>query len=161
MYDLPYKLLDWVSKDKLDWCWLSKNPNAITLLEKNPDKIYWRRLSYNPNAIHLLEKNINKIDWKIDWYWLSRNPNAISLLEQNPDKIDWESLSANSNAIPLLEQNMDKITWWRLSMNPNIFRLDYDKMRERFYNTGIPEELMQRVWHPNRMSQWPEEMDLD
>ena len=60
---------DWIDKSKLDWGWLSKNPNAIHLLEANPDKI--------------------------DWYWLSRNPNAMHILEANPDKIDWEQLSRN------------------------------------------------------------------
>jgi len=32
-------------------------------LEKYPDKINWYFLSGNPNAIHLLEKNLNKINW--------------------------------------------------------------------------------------------------
>ena len=40
-------------------------------MEKNIDKIYWPWLSGNPNAIHLLEKNQDKI---IDWWYLSRNP---------------------------------------------------------------------------------------
>ena len=57
------KLLDWMLLNKIDWDTLSKNPNAIHLLEQNMDKIFWHRLSLNPNAIHLLEKNINKIDW--------------------------------------------------------------------------------------------------
>ena len=33
------------------------------LLEKNLDKINWNYLSKNPNAIHLLEQNLDKIDW--------------------------------------------------------------------------------------------------
>jgi hypothetical protein len=40
--------------DKVNWCYLSGNPNAISILEKNMDKVYWNGLSYNPNAIHLL-----------------------------------------------------------------------------------------------------------
>jgi len=43
-------------------------------------------LSRNLNAIHLLEQNIDNIEW----YVLTSNPNAIHLLEQNKDKIDWE-----------------------------------------------------------------------
>ena len=46
------KLLDWVLLDKINWQQLSKNPNAIHLLEKNMDKINWWKLSTNPNAIH-------------------------------------------------------------------------------------------------------------
>ena len=36
-----YVLLDWIDKDKLDWCKLCLNPNAIDLLEENYDKIYF------------------------------------------------------------------------------------------------------------------------
>ena len=60
----------------INWYWISRNPNAIHLLEKNPDKINWNLLSGNPNAIHLLEKNPDKINWN----WLSYNPNALHLL---------------------------------------------------------------------------------
>ncbi len=42
-------------------------------LEKYPEKINWAYLSGNPNTISLLEKNIDKIDWA----FLSINPNAI------------------------------------------------------------------------------------
>jgi hypothetical protein len=55
---------------------LSQNPNAISILEKNPENIDWDMLSRNPNAIHILEKNPDKINW----YWLCENPNAIHLL---------------------------------------------------------------------------------
>ena len=47
-------------------------------------KLNIRYLSYNPNAIHILEKNLNKVDWEI----LTRNPNAIHILEKNLDKVD-------------------------------------------------------------------------
>jgi len=62
--------------DKINWIYLSSNPNAIHLLEKNIDKkTTWSCLSTNPNAIHLLEKNIDKIDWK----WLSSNPSIFEI----------------------------------------------------------------------------------
>jgi hypothetical protein len=32
-------------------------------LEANQDKIDWYHLSRNPNAIHLLEENQDKINW--------------------------------------------------------------------------------------------------
>ena len=70
-----YKLLDWIDINNLNWAYLSTNPNAIPLLEKNPDKIYWDRLSTNPNAIHLLEENPNKILWT----YLSKNPSIFEL----------------------------------------------------------------------------------
>ena len=73
--------------------------SAIHLLEKNPEKINWRYLSLNPNASQLLEKNLEKISWKE----LSRTSNAVDLLEKNPEKISWCRLSENPNAVHLLE----------------------------------------------------------
>jgi len=58
-----WKLRNWINESKLNWNWLSSNPNAIELLEKNQDKIDWDWLSKNPNALHLLEQNQNKINW--------------------------------------------------------------------------------------------------
>jgi len=60
-----YKLRSWIDINKINWDYLSHNPNAIHLLEKNLDKINWLQLSRNPNAIMLLEKNIDKIEWGV------------------------------------------------------------------------------------------------
>jgi len=57
---LPIKLQDWVDVTKINWIYLSRNPNAIELLKANPDKIYWYRLSLNPNAIELLKAILRK-----------------------------------------------------------------------------------------------------
>jgi hypothetical protein len=149
IYHPPYKLLDWIDIDKLNWEELSENPNAIHLLEQNQDKIDWDNLSRNPNAVFLLEQNQDKIDWDT----LSCNPNALSILERNEDKIswnrfcqgdrkksiagaaaisflernldksDWSNLSHNPNAIHLLEQNQEKINWYNLCMNTNAVHL--------------------------------------
>jgi hypothetical protein len=86
-----YVLLDWIDKDKLDWFWLSRNPNAIDLLENNLNEVDWDALSSNPNAIHILENNLDKVDWDLLCY----NPNAIHLLKNNQDKINWYWLSRN------------------------------------------------------------------
>jgi hypothetical protein len=122
------------------------------LAAKYPEQIAWTWLSQNPNAIHLLEKNIDKICWNN----LSRNTNpaAINLLEQNPDKIEWKGLSLNSSAIKLLEQNPDKIDWFCLSKNPNaihlITSLNYHEMQRTFQ--PLAKELIETVFHPTRVS---------
>jgi len=36
--------------DKINMYWFSRNPNALSYLEKNIDKINWLRLSENPYA---------------------------------------------------------------------------------------------------------------
>ena len=59
---INYKLRDWVDIDKIQWSWLSKNPNAIDLLQQYPDKIDWNWLSENPSAIDILKINFDKID---------------------------------------------------------------------------------------------------
>ena len=68
-----YNIID---DGKVDWVYLSLNPNAIPILEKNLDKVSWSLLSKNPNAIPMLEKNLDKVCWGS----LSENPNAIHLL---------------------------------------------------------------------------------
>jgi hypothetical protein len=43
------------------------------LLEENQDKINWRYLSVNPNAVDLLELNQYKLNWK----YFSLNPSIF------------------------------------------------------------------------------------
>ena len=115
------KLRDWIDVDKIDWEYLSENPKALDLLERNFDKIDWKELSKNPNAIQLLEKNL--------------------------DKINWAGLSENPNALHLLERNLDEIVWECLSENPSIFEYDYKSMTERC--DIYKEELIANRFHPN------------
>ena len=115
--------------------------------EDNKDRLCWDWVSFNPNAVALLEQNQDKIDWEA----LSQNPNAIHLLEQNQDKIDWEWLSGNPKAIPLLEKNPDKIDWYYLSGNPSIFTYNYRAMKDHIYDSGLCEELMMKMFHPDNI----------
>jgi len=131
IFKIKYKLKDWIPQKKLDWKYLSANPNAIELLKAsteaiellkaNPNNIDWIFLSSNPNpeAIELLKANQGKINWA----YLSENPNpeAIKLLKTNLDEINWYLLSRNPNpaAIELLKANKTKISWEYLSENPN------------------------------------------
>jgi hypothetical protein len=108
-----YKLLDWIDPEKLDWCMLSGNPNAISLLEKNLEELDWSLLSRNPNAIHLLEKNLDKVSWSE----LSTNPNAIWLLEKNVDKISWYWLIDNPGNVLTLFENEDRIDWYLFNLS--------------------------------------------
>jgi hypothetical protein len=34
-----YKLLNWIDINNIDWKYLSKNPNAIHILEQNQDRL--------------------------------------------------------------------------------------------------------------------------
>jgi hypothetical protein len=90
---IPYKLRDWIPLEKLYWAYLSKNPNAISLLEKNPEKICWISLSSNENAVHLLEKNFKKINW----HSLMINPNALHLIQKYKKNTQWFYLGYNPN----------------------------------------------------------------
>ncbi len=118
IFNIKYKLKDWIPPKKIVWEILSKNPNAIELLktkinEENemsednygdsddydPNNIDWKNLSLNPAAIELLRENQDNIYWKN----LSLNPAAIELLRENQDNIYWDELSANPAAIELLK----------------------------------------------------------
>ena len=101
------KLRDWISIEKLSWTGLSRNPNAIHLLEQNIDKINWTWLSYNPNAIQLLELNMDKIDW----YNLSANQYIFEYDYESMKKrmaIIAEELIANR----FHPRNFDKFVSW-------------------------------------------------
>ncbi len=51
-----YILRSWIPFEKLDWVYLSANPNAIELLKANPEKIKWNGLSKNKNIFINLEE---------------------------------------------------------------------------------------------------------
>jgi hypothetical protein len=123
MFTPIYKLRDWIDPDKLDYYFLSRNSNAIKILEKNLDKINWAYLSENPAAIHILEKNINKISWP--------------------------GLFTNIAAIQIIENNLDKIDYDLVSENPSIFVLDKNAMKQQIMQYGFAEELIATVLHPS------------
>ena len=93
---------------------LSRNINAIHLLEKYPDKINWKNLSKNKNAIELLKENPDKIDW----YYLSSNPAIFEL--------DYEKMKKNNQDMyeDLIKEIMKPS---RVFKNP-----DYDYLEELF-----------------------------
>jgi len=86
------------------------------------DKINWDYLSSNPNAIYLLEQNKDKINW----HWLSENPNAIHLLEQNKNKINWTFFSQN---LAIFTYDYDKIKTDRKQINREIIEYVYHPKR--------------------------------
>jgi hypothetical protein len=109
-------------------------------------------LSRNPNAIHILEKHLDEVNWSN----LSDNPNAIHILEKknNLDKVNWNNLSSNPNAIPILEQNLTKVNWFVLFENPNIFTYDYKAMKDRMFRGGIMEDLMKERFDPENIDKF-------
>ena len=132
------------------------NPNAISILKANPEKINWFQLSRNPNAIHLIERQLAEEPEEIDWRNLSENPNAVPILErqlsEDPKKIHSITLSCNPNAIHLLEKHPEQINWCWLSTNPAIFTYDYIAIKN--HRTSIKEEIIQYVNSPKRLTKW-------
>ena len=64
--------LFWKKKQyKINWFYLSRNINAISLLEKNLEKIDWSNLSCNINAISILEKKHSLYQLSVISYQLS------------------------------------------------------------------------------------------
>ena len=43
------KLREWIDINKINWFYLSNNPNTIELLKENQDKINWDYFSENPS----------------------------------------------------------------------------------------------------------------
>jgi hypothetical protein len=55
----------------------------------------------------------------------------------------------------ILEKNLDKIDWISLWENPSIFQIDYECLKKD--RKIMNEEIVKMVWHPCRMSKWPED----
>jgi hypothetical protein len=47
-------------------------------------------------------------------------------------------------------KNQNQIAWNALSGNPAIFNYDYKQMRDNYKE--LKEELIQKAWHPSRIS---------
>ena len=145
------------------------------------EKISWRELSKNPKAISLLEKKwedekglkkndrreynkLKKKEYIIDWTALSVNVKAIDLLRRKIDeenklsekvynslepieKVNWWVLSANPEAIQLLEANRGKIDWIQLGKNHKAIKMLEEELKVRPQNiywyslSGNPEAI--------------------
>jgi hypothetical protein len=118
--------------EKLNWFYLSENPNAIDLIRERIEiekklsddeydrlsfksKVSWDNLSSNTasDAIELLEENYDKINWD----FLSNNPKAIHLLE---GRVKYQLKLEEEGKLNSLYENK-QINWNRLSENPSIF----------------------------------------
>ena len=153
------------------WRYISQNPNAMPLIDKNIDKVNWHALMSNTNkqAIELLKQNLRKVV-DILYVWgcneILHNPSAISIIEQRLDTltdVDWIILSSNPEAIPILEKNVDKVCWFSVCRNPNaiplITKLDYKLMR--INNQSFCQELVAFVCHPNWLQKCATRLGLD
>ena len=134
-----YELREWIPFEKINFKNLSKNKNAISILEKNKDKINWSFLSMNPEAIHMFTEINNIFSSEIyfeiiknmgfiDWFRFCDNPNCVNWIEILLEKnyfgymnSEWCFLSRNTNpeAINILNKFPKKINWYWLSKNPN------------------------------------------
>lgn len=139
-----WKLKSWINFDYLDWDYLSLNPRAIKLLEKNSDKINWGYLSYNEGAIELLKKNPDKINWNN----LNFNNNAYEILSDYYHKINWTIISTNPRIMDfynkfkseyeLILNNPLDISWIHLTANENAFKeIIKDKLSTIEYNRSL------------------------
>jgi hypothetical protein len=124
------------------WEILSKNENAIDLLEKYPDYIDWETIleNQNPKAIEIIEKNLDKI-YVDDWPILSGNPKAIHIFK-DPEYLkkvyEWSYISKNEKAMPILQDNLDKVEWGSFSSNPSAINILLQIIKEeKEYNNKI------------------------
>lgn len=90
--------------------YLSKNQNAIKILNKYKSQINWTELMRNCNASKLIKSEIEDSikynrECKVDIN-LSKNPGAIKLLKKYPKFINYKYLSENINAYKLINQEI-------------------------------------------------------
>jgi hypothetical protein len=170
------------------------NPRAIGLLAEeisarpnNPD-IDWGALSKNPDAIDILDKHRDKI--KLSIFSANTNPKAIKIIEEirltgrydgssSGGGIDWVNMSANTSTEAInflnLPENYKKIEWdiFSANTNPKAIEMLTAKESEEFdledheFNSLEPYEKIS--WrelskNPKAISllerKWKEEKDL-
>lgn len=107
------------------------------------DKVEWEFLSQNPNAIDMIRDNIDKVETThLCW---NEHPDAIRMVEDRIEDACWDALSCNSSATYVLEQHLDKIKLFWLCHNnhPNAVRLfnAYVSKHECF------DTINQTMWH--------------
>ena len=139
-----YKFKKFIDTNNINWDYLSKNTNAIPILEKNLNKVDWSSLSKNPNAIPILEKNLNKVDWNN----LNYNENGLLLLINHKEKINWIIVSCYSKNISILEENLDKIDIFYLSINiyaTSLLKKYKYKLGYFFFNNSVNSKRIKMI----------------
>jgi hypothetical protein len=164
-YQDEYVLRKWLKPydDKLRLNELSRNPNAISFVDKafklDPDNkdIDWYELSGNKNAIELIKKKLKyekkqdlkklNIDEQINWPRLSYNHNAIELLEQ---RIKEEKLHPERFYNLPKQQTVD---WDYVSYNPNAIELlkaNRDEITPYIFdNTNLDQAFIKSILDEN------------
>jgi hypothetical protein len=147
---------------------LSRNQNAIYILETNFDEIELISLceNKNPDAIPLIEKIIKKNEYLMGTPNLE--PSIIGFMLYDHiishelsygDSLFWNyvwrNLSSNFNAIPLLEKYKEFINWEFLSMNTNpkaieilknnIDNIDWERLSENPSGVSLLENNIEKT----------------
>jgi hypothetical protein len=169
---LHNKLYNFYIKDPYfynDWNFISKNCNNIFFLENNIENINWKYLMFNSYAIQFIKKYLDKIinDYEI-FLNLFYNEKIMDLLNDENCKnklismIDincWSILCINPNAISFIKENIHiciyyelEFTMYFLSKNPNIFMIDYNKIKNTFQ--PLFEDLMKKCFHPQNICKY-------
>ena len=141
---------------------LSKNKNAVHILEQNIDNIDFYSLQFNtnPKAISILEKYISSRHIHIPiqkddkfWVYLGTRTHLINIIEKNLDKINWYYLISNENAIHILEKNLDKVDFKFFSRNKkaihilekNLHRVDWYSLSQNTSAIHILEKNIDKI----------------
>ena len=122
---VTYKSQIPIPEDKLgdlNWPELTKNPKAISFLEKHLDRIVWPELARNPSndAIDLIIANKKKFNYNLYYNPCPRAIEEINKILDSPKpspRPDWEGLLTNPGALDILQKNSKKIKyylWYRL-----------------------------------------------
>jgi hypothetical protein len=154
------------NRENINWYNLSGNNNtcAVELLLENPSKIDPKLFSGNSNikAVKYLEKHKELINWA--YFCKNTNSYALNIIERVIKNIDTEKEILNtiknnivfnhsSKAIDIaLQLGVIEIPW----NNPGIFEESYNYKFIRQRNSIIEEELMAKVWNPDRVHLWSE-----
>ena len=168
----------------INWNVLSRNPDAIDILDTHRNKIKWLDLCGNthPRAIQILKDNqLAKANGDDDIYWdemsMNTSTEAINFLNlpANKKHIDWELFSKNTSpiAIEMLikkeseEYKLDdapfnrlkdrqRISWKYLSENPKAISLLEKKWEDEKFLKGYDMPQYKKLKKKEYIIDWSE-----
>lgn len=146
------KNLDKINIDNLSYLCLNNNIEIINIIstyikKTNEYNECWNNLSKNKNAILLLEKNLDKINWNI---FCEYNKNAFLILKNQDNKIIEDNLyqickniclNNDKNLLNLIKKNLINLKnvddyedlyyycWNELIFNGIIYKINYIKLK--------------------------------
>ena len=106
-------------------------------------KTNWKRIENNSEIPFCTVVSDN-----MKWYFQTQE--IIS--KEIRGSFEWYYLK--ENVFVLFEKDNNLVKWVTFTETEDTFQMDLEYMKEKIHSTGILEELLQKIFHPNRLAKF-------